>query len=352
MPTTYAIIKGNQYMDATLYTGTGNVAATQVNTAGFKPDMVWMKSRSNGYDHILYDSVRGTGTSKSLGPNITGAEGADADYANLTSFNSNGFSTGVTSNTNTLNNSGSTFVAWQWQAGQGANVTNTSGTITSTVSANTTAGFSIVTYTGAFLASTVGHGLGVTPKFIIVKSRSDAFDWNCWVTGFAGNEYLVLNSTTTKLTSTTLWNNTTPTSSVFSVGLDNGSNKLSSSFVAYCWAEIAGFSKFGSYTGNGSTDGPFIYLGFRPKFWMAKRTDVGAPWLIYDSSRNTYNVVNNYLQPSAADAEGSGSSPNDVNDFLSNGFKVRCSNLGENANGGTYIYAAWAETPFKYANAR
>jgi hypothetical protein len=213
-----------------------------------------------------------------------------------------------------------------------------------------------VTYTVTGTAATVGHGLGVAPKFLIVKNRVQGTygNWTVWHTTLTGSQYLTLNATTAIETNNNRWNGTVPTSTVFSVGTDSfgNTNKSGDTYVAYCWAEIAGFSKFGSYTGNGSTDGPFIYLGFRPKYWMVKRTDAGAPWLVYDSSRNTYNVANSYLIPNASDAEVNGSSPNDVNDFLANGFKVRCSNAGENISNGTYIYAAFAENPFKNANAR
>ena len=345
MPTTYAIIKGNQYMDATLYTGTGTTN-TITNAAGFKPDFVWGKSRSAVQNNGLYDSVRGVNNLL-----ISNSTLAELVVSGVSSFNSNGFSTG---SDGSVNQSAVTYVGWQWAAGQGSNVTNTSGTITSTVSANTTAGFSIVKFntTSASGTSTIGHGLGAVPSMIIMKDMTTAYNWDVWNSGLGsiGNT-LILNSTAAVFTTRQPFTTTAPTSSVFS--FNNAFYAVpSDNVVAYCWTPIAGFSQFGSYTGNGSTDGPFIYLGFRPKFWMAKRTDVGAPWLIYDSSRNTSNVVNNYLLPNASDAEGSGSSPNDVNDFLSNGFKVRCSNAGENANGGNYIYMAFAETPFKYAGAR
>ena len=367
MPTTYAIPNGATAMTATTYSG--NSASPQAFTNGgnnntgvtFLPDLVWIKNRSSGsYWNVWFDTVRGAGNQ--LSSNQSDAELASASNVagKISAFNSNGFSTAAGSVSSTsVNTTGNNYVAWQWNAGSNTTTTNTTGTITSTVSANTTAGFSIVTYTGTGSAATIGHGLGVAPKFLIVKNRTQAGNaWGVWTIAFGGTasdtDYVLLNDTGAKgyLGAVALWNNTAPTSSVFSIGTQATTNRNGDGFVAYCWTAVPGFSAFGSYTGNGSTDGPFIYTGFRPKFWMAKRTDVGAPWLIYDSARNTSNVVNNYLIPNASDAEASGSSPNDVNDFLSNGFKLRCSNAGENASGGTYIYMAFAETPFKFSNAR
>ena len=348
MPTP-TIPNGAAYMAATLYTGTGATLSV-TNTAGFQPDFVWCKIRSpNAYDHRLMNSVSGVNLAL-----VSDNTNAEASYSGVTSFNSNGFTLG--SSGSGINENGSTFVGWQWKAG-GTAVSNTSGTITSSVSANTTSGFSIVTYTGTGANATVGHGLGVTPKMVIVKGRSvSGYSWTIWnkptVDANGAPAVLALESTSAWFNRATSFNSTAPTSSVFSIGTDLGTNTNGGTYVAYCWSEIAGFSQFGSYTGNGSTDGPFIYLGFRPKFWMVKRTDVAAPWIIYDSSRNTYNVANNYLLPNASDAEASGSSPNDVNDFLSNGFKVRCTNAGENFSAASYIYMAFAENPFKYANAR
>jgi len=342
---TSTIVKGNKYMDATLFTSNGGVQ-TVTNAGGFKPDLIWSKSRSTTDGNDLNDSVRGA--SKYLVSFSAAAEATDANF--ITAFNSNGFSIGTSNYSN-----GQSVVGWQWQAGAGSSSSNTNGSITSTVSVNPTAGFSVVTYTGTgVVGGTVGHGLGAAPSLIIAKSRTVATDWIVYHSVLGINQYLLLDSTTAAGSLSGSWGSSNPTSSVFGVlaNATAGNNYLASPTVAYCWAPVPGFSAFGSYTGNGSTDGPFIYTGFRPKFWMAKRTDVGAPWLIYDSARNTSNVVNNYLIPNASDAEASGSSPNDVNDFLSNGFKLRCSNAGENASGGTFIYMAFAENPFKNALAR
>lgn len=348
MPTTYAIIKGNQYMDATLYTGS-NAAATIVNAGGFKPDLVWLKIRSSTSRNTLFDSVRGN--TKVVWSDSTDAEGTATAGTGLNSFNTNGFTlgteiAGTNGSTNFLN---STYVGWQWAANQGANVTNTTGTITSTVSANVTSGFSIVTYTGSGANATVGHGLGAVPALIFVKQRSLAgFSWIVYSPSIGATNYLLLNLNNISTADSTVWNNTNPTSSVFSLGTGGSLNNPGNNFVAYCWAPVAGFSAFGSYTGNGSADGPFIYTGFRPKFIMIKRTDVAQSWQITDSSRDPYNVATNALFPNTTAAEGTGY----LFDLLSNGFKIREAGNNVNANGGNYIYAAFAETPFKYSNAR
>jgi hypothetical protein len=346
------IKKGNTVMDATLYTGTGSTQ-TITNAASFKPDFVWVKTRSSGsYGHALFDSVRGT--PRRLASNLTEAENTTGSFGQVSSFNSNGFTVATGSSdfgetgANTL-----TYVGWQWQAGQGSTSSNTSGTITSTVSVNATAGFSIVTYTGTGANATVGHGLGVAPRMIIVKGRSIAESWrvghNSVNNGSSPwNYYMALNLTNAAAAASTVWNNTAPTSSVFSIGTDSAMNSNTNTYVAYCWAEIAGFSKFGSYTGNGSADGPFSYTGFRPKFVLIKRTDTINDWAIIDTSRSSYNVSSAVLFPDLSDAEQA--SGNLTIDVLSNGFKLRATST--NTSGGTFIYMAFAENPFKNANAR
>jgi hypothetical protein len=241
-------------------------------------------------------------------------------------------------------------VGWQWQAGQGSTSSNTNGTITSTVSVNASAGFSVVTWTANGSANqTIGHGLGVTPSLVIVKHRNDTDNWAVWITGFSSSQFLRLNTTDSTATSAGFWN-ATPTSSVFSVGSTGTSINVSGgTYVAYCWTPIAGFSAFGSYTGNGSADGPFVYLGFRPKFVMIKRTDTsGFSWEISDSSRNPSNVVNLRLFADLSNADNT----QDEYDYVSNGLKVRTTNTNTNASGGTYIYMAYAENPLKNALAR
>jgi hypothetical protein len=350
------IKKGNTVMDATLYAGNGGTQSI-TNAAGFKPDLVWVKSRTDGGSHSIQDSVRGVGSATKLSSNSTNAENnASADatdpiYGYLTAINSNGFTAYVGTTPSQLNKSGQNYVGWQWQAGQGSTSSNTSGTITSTVSVNATVGFSIVTYTGTGANATVGHGLGVAPKMVIVKNRTTSGDeWCVWHTSLTNaTYYLYLNGTAAQAVDTTFWNSTAPSSTVISLGSNGRTNRSSSNMVCYAWAEIAGFSKFGSYTGNGSADGPFVYTGFRPKFVMYKSSSSAYNWCVDDTSRSPYNISSALLNPNLSAAENTGALEMDI---LSNGFKIKSSDATFNASGGTYIYMAFAENPFKNANAR
>jgi len=342
---TPTIPNGAVYMAATTYTGTGAslTVANTVNGTNFQPDWVWVKGRSGATDHAWYDVVRGT--TKQLESNTTTVETTEA--TGLTAFGSTGFTVGALAQMNT---SAATYVAWQWAA-NGAGVSNTSGSITSTVSANTTAGFAVVTYTGTGANATVGHGLGAVPSMIIFKSRTQAsVDGPVYHISTGNDGGCNLNETAAKTTSSTRFNNTTPTSTVFSVGSAAQTNGSTQSMLAYVFAAIAGYSAFGSYTGNASTDGPFVFLGFRPRFVMIKRSDSGTNnWETRDTARDTYNTVDDRLFPNTSGAEDAN---NEGVDFLSNGFKIRNAGSGSNASGATYIYMAFAENPFKYANAR
>jgi len=247
-----------------------------------------------------------------------------------------------------MNTSAATYVAWQWKAGT-TSASNTNGTITSTVSVGATQGFSVVTYTGTGSLATVGHGLGVAPNMVIIKSRSQAANWTVYHSSVGNTGALFLNLTNATDTGSAYWNNTSPTSSVFTINLGSASNTSGQTYVAYCFSAVAGYSAFGSYTGNGSTDGPFVYLGFRPRWILLKKTSAaGNNWFIWDTSRDTYNVVQNYIFVSSSSAEGA-----DVAiDVLSNGFKVRAVSGNYNDSGGTYIYGTFAENPFKNSLAR
>jgi hypothetical protein len=344
-------------MDATVYAGNGaaNSFTVQTISTQFTPDLLWIKNRTSGSAvHILVDVLRGN---NSLSTNNANGDEANGNQALI----SNGYTVTEAYGAGNIafnpNLTGYNYVGWVWDAGS-STVTNNSGSISAQVRASTTAGFSVVTYTGAGSGQTVGHGLGVAPKMIIVKWRANATTGEYWAVYHSelggANKYLSLNTTNAVGTATTIWNNTNPTSTVFSVGADNWTNKSSTTYVAYCWAEIAGFSKFGSYTGNGSADGTFIYTGFRPKYIMMKLTSsAGGTWCIVDTSRNTYNTAQNTLIADGSDAEFSGSSTASAYaDIVSNGFKLRTSNGGTNGNGSTYIYMAFAENPFKNANAR
>lgn len=344
MPTP-TISNGANYMAATTYTGTGSALtiANTVGSASFQPDLVWVKSRSTVENNFLFDSVRGSAPNYNyLSSNLTNAE-ATPGVSMLTAINSNGFTLGTNGGVNT---NAATFVGWQWNAG-GSTVTNTSGTISAQVRANATAGFSVVTFTGTAANATVGHGLGVAPSMIITKNRDSATAWWVYHTSLGNTKYIVLNTTAAEVTSSSAWNNTSPTSSVFSLGAANPSN--ANQDVAYCFAAVAGYSAFGSYTGNGSADGPFVFCGFRPRWIMIKRTDTAIDWEVIDTSRDVANVAVSRLFPNLSNAEATTGAGVDI---LSNGFKNRSINNGYNASGGTYIFAAFAENPTKFSLAR
>jgi hypothetical protein len=332
------IVKGNTVMDATLYTGTG-ASLSVTNTASFKPDLVWVKSRSAATDHAWYDSVRGT--TKQLESNTTTAETTEA--TGLTAFGSAGFTVGALAQMNT---SSATYVGWQWQAGQGSSSSNTNGTITSTVSVNASAGFSVVTATSPASGNpfTLGHGLGVAPAFIISKSRSGTGNWSQYHASTGAGGFLTF--TTSAFTANTdTWNNTAPTSSVISTTTNWWG--FSSTLVFYCWTPIAGFSAFGSYTGNGSATGPFVYTGFQPKFILIKSTTAGRDWILWDTVRNTFNIgTAGVLFPDTSGVEYSGGGAYAVA-VTSNGFYLPVSTTNLNASGETHIYAAFATVPFK-----
>ena len=348
---TSTITNGAAYMAATLYAGSSSAQSitNTVNGVSFQPDLVWGKNRSNVNSHRLTDVNRGVGLvlfSNSTNGDTTGD-------GQLSSFNSNGwtFTSGAGAG---LNESGNNYVAWNWKAG-GTPVTNTNGSITSTVSAGATQGFSVVTYTGTGAVGTVGHGLGVAPSMIIFKERSGGAssgvnDWGVYHVSTGNTGQLRLDLTAAFVANSTCFNNTSPTSSVFTIGSQQNFNESSGAYVAYCFAAVAGYSAFGSYTGNGSTDGPFVYCGFRPRWVMIKCTNTTGDWWLEDTSRNTYNAADLVLFPNTSGAE-SGSSVY-YWDFLSNGFKLRSTSAGYNGSGNTYIYAAFAENPFKNALAR
>jgi SPRY domain/Concanavalin A-like lectin/glucanases superfamily len=332
---------GNKHFDATTYTGNGSTQSI-VNAGGFQPDLVWVKSRSFAINNYLTDSVRGA--SISLYSDLTAAESSTPNAVNA--FLSNGFTTG---NQAATNQSASTFVAWQWKA-NGAPVANNAGSIASQVSANTTAGFSVVTYTSpssTASAWTVGHGLGVAPSMIISKERGQASAWLVYHASLGNTQFMQLNGTGAASSINAPWNNTSPTSTVATfIGNNFDTNTTQ---VFYCFAAIPGFSAFGSYTGNGSADGPFCWTGFLPRFVMIKRTDTGGySWFEYDSARDTYNVTSEYLIANGSQAEQVYGGL----DLLSNGFKLRGTAADLNASGGQYVFAAFAANPFQNALAR
>jgi hypothetical protein len=332
------------YFNTVLYTGDGNTGRT-VTGVGFQPDFAWIKERSSTSGHILSNAI--AGATKLLSSNTTDAEATDSNK--ITSFDSDGYTLG---SSGAVNQSSQTYVGWNWKA-NGSGVSNTDGSITSTVSVGATSQqnwFSVVSWTGTGANATVGHGLnGATPELILLKNRNDSTNWTAGCTHYPNGwqNYQRLNDTSAVLTASSVWNNTAPATSVFSVGTSNGVNGSGDGIIAYCFASAEGLCRVGSYVGNGNTgDGTFVYTGFRPSFLLIKRTDAVDNWPIEDNKRNPSNLNRNYLLADTNGAEGTV----DLRDFLSNGFKMRGS--AQNVSGGNYIYLAIAEQPFKFANAR
>ena len=335
------------YFQTALYTG-GNgsnntpIDVTNSGNSDLQPDWVWIKRRDGAASHGLFDSSRGV--NKILNSDTTDTE-VTGETDLLDEFKTDGFGLGANTGSENVNKGGTSYVAWQWKANGGTTASNTDGSITSTVQANTTAGFSIVTWSGNTTAgATIGHGLGVAPHYVQVKRLDrDGDAWRGFWEPLGNEKYLELNATDGSQDSTTgAWNDTSPTSSVFSMGSAAGIN--GGNMVAYCFAPIQGYSKFGSYTGNGNADGPMVFCGFKPAWVMIKRTDSANSWTIRDSKRSTFNVMQKSLFADLNNAESDSSNYNF--DFLSNGFKQRNSNGIDNASGGTYIYMAFAESPF------
>ncbi len=312
---------------------------------GFSPDLLWFKSRSTGgagYNNIVFDSVRGS--SKSLATDITNGEFTGTD---LTSFNSDGFTLAAPNQWFGVNNNGTSFVAWTWDAGN-TTVTDNTGSIQSTRRTNASAGFSVVgwSYPSGTPASTIGHGLGVKPGLIILKSRPNTYNWMIYHSAVGATKTFRFNTQAVS-TESDPWNNTEPTSSVFSIGAASWHG--TGDMIAYCFAPVAGYSSIGSFVGNSSAEGPFVYTGFRVRWLMVKNADATTDWVIVDTARETYNVVDDFLRPNSSAAEGTRA--NLAVDLLSNGFKLR--GLDNFMNGSnTHVYLALAESPFQYARAR
>jgi len=339
---TPAVALPEEHFNTVLWTGADTSAAKSVTGVGFQPDIVWSKSRTDAFWHNVYDAVRGVG--KRLISNDVTVEATNHAYGYLSAFDADGFTTvaGSTNNEN-WNKTSSNYYAWNWKAG-GAGSVDTSKDIDATVSANTTAGISIVKWVGNSVnAATVPHGLGVTPEVIIYKAPNQAWDWTVWFTAHDGsNDYLILNDNDALVDNSAAYGS--PTSSTIS-NYGFGSYNV----LAYCFAEIEGFSNFGTYRGNGSADGPFVYTGFRPAWVVIKQTNTAAEaWYTQDSVRSPYNEVKDYVQLEVPAAEYNTTGK----DFLANGFKLRNTWGGQNTTNYIYFYMAFAEAPFKYANAR
>ena len=332
-----AISKPSLHFNTLQYEGNGSNSHA-ITGVGFKPDFVWIKSEDqNSYDHMLFDKVRGDVAGPyDIRSNLTNVQSTDS--SGLVSFDTDGF---------TLNNGGyvnhaSTFNSWNWKGSNATAVSNSDGSITSSVNANTAAGFSIVKYTGAGSDATVGHGLGAVPTMIMIKSiTTTAHDWVVYHQGMGNAKAIALNLSNVEY-GATAWQSTTPTNQVFYI--KGGANSVSGSmdFIAYCWTDIKGYSKMGSYTGNGNTDGTFVYTGFKPAFVNFKRTTGAvANWQLWDNKRDIDNPVERAMHP---DTNSLSSNDQDI-DFLSNGFKIRSNQGHLNANNVNFIYQAFAEEP-------
>lgn len=339
------INKSKEHFNTVTYAGDGN-SPRSITGVGFQPDFTWIKNRTNDTkSHVLANVIQGYGTNgTTLKSDSTDAQGNSASTGRLRDpgATTDGFTVGDSSFTN---ESSTNIVAWNWKA-NGTGSSNTDGSITSTVSANTTSGFSIVSWTGTGANATVGHGLGVAPKIVIIKNRDRASGWH--VGGDAigtDNQYLNLNGTDAIGSAGTGFQSFSSTT--FGIGSDTDWNASSESIIAYCFAEKTGYSKFGSYTGNGSSNGTFVYTGFKPAFIILKRTDTAKDWLLHDNKRIGYNPNNYYFQPNLSDSEGTATPRID---FLSNGFKLQTSNTAYNESGGSYIYMAFAEAPLVGTN--
>ena len=330
------INKSTDFFNTKIYTGNSS-SSHAITGVGFKPDWLWLKNRTASGNHFVVDVIRGA--NKVLVPNDSDAE---ATESYVTSLDSDGFTLGSASN----NVNGSyDYVGWSWKASGGQGSSNTDGSINTTyTSVNTTSGFSISTYTGNGSAgATIGHGLGAVPDVIIVKKLSGTSDWSSYHSVLGNTGYMRFNNTNAFATASTYWNDTTPTSTVFTAGTTGNINGSGANYVAYCFVAKKGFSKFGQYTGNGSTNGTFVYTGFKPTFVMWKRyVDAGYDWDMYDTTRDTHNVAFKELITNSAGVESTATTLS--LDILSNGFKLRTSNGNGNDDGKSYIYMAFGQS--------
>nr|BAR15149.1 hypothetical protein [uncultured Mediterranean phage uvMED] len=325
------INKSTDYFNTKLYSGTGS--SQNITGVGFQPDWTWVKSRTNAEAHVLRDAVRGN---YRLNSATNGAQ--DDATSSISGFVSDGFTVATA---DAVNNSSQTYASWNWKAGGGQGSSNTDGSINTTyTSVNTTAGFSISTYTGTGSAATVGHGLGAAPQIVITKRTDSSSQWVMYNRNLGANKNLHLELTDAAASSSAVWNDTESTSTVFSIGGAGMVNTSGGTYVAYCFAEKTGYSKFGSYTGNGNADGTFVYTGFKPAFVIIKNSSNAHNWTMIDNKRLGYNDKNYILFPDLSNAEPTTSET----DILSNGFKIRASANGVNQSGNTMIYMAFGQS--------
>jgi len=332
------INKSSAYFNTKLYTGNGGTNA--ITGVGFQPDWTWIKSRNASNNHRNYDAVRGA--TKIIYQNLTNAEATQSN--GLTAFGSDGFTLGDDGNSNSNN---ATYASWNWKAGTGQGSSNTDGSINTTyTSVNTTAGFSISQYTGTGSLATVGHGLGAVPSMIITKVLTTTHNWGVYHQELGNTSAVYLDLPNDKSDSSAWWNNTSPTSSVFTINTRNEVNQGSQNYISYCFAEKTGYSKFGSYVGNGNANGTYVYTGFKPAWVMIKRTNSADAWYMFDNKRQGYNPSNELLRANSSSAE---STPDRI-DLLSNGFKLTDTDGSVNGSGGNYIFMAFAEASLVGSN--
>jgi len=339
------INKSTDYFNTVLYTG-NNSSPRTITGVGFQPDMNWSKIRSESADHWLQDAVRGA--NKIIRPNGTDDELVNGSGGYLSSFNADGYVIASgSSNNNNFNKSSGTYVSWNWKA-NGAGSANTDGSINSTVSVNTTAGFSIVSFTGTGSNATVGHGLGVVPQMVIIKDRTSGNDWFIYNKNVGATKYLKLNDNSAEASSSTLFQDTDPTNQVFSIGTNGNVNTNGNTYIAYCFAEKVGYSKFGSYVGNGNADGTFVYTGFKPSWLMIKGTGSTDNWHIFDIKRNPYYPTSSSYGGMATRLMANRNDADDLSqggfEFLSNGLKMTTSWAGGNNSGEKFIYMAFGQS--------
>ena len=329
--------KSTEHFNTKLYTGTGS-NGNAITGVGFQPDLIWIKDRVNAYSHRWYDVIRGVNSALSSDNNA----GADqyASYGQLTSIDSDGFTVGQGSSSGAaMNDSGDGHISLNWKAG-GTGSANTAGTINSTVSANTTSGFSIVTYTGnGSSGATIGHGLGVAPEVVLVKKYSSSDNWTMLHPNVEATKYMRLDTGDGDVNDN-VFNNTRASNTVFTVDSDGQVNGNGNSFVAYCFKKKTGFFTTGEFTGNGSTNGTFLYCGFKPAFVIIKRKTATNDWFMFDNKTSTYNPTNAYLRANTSGSAGS----YDWIDLVSNGIKIRNTSDGANDNNQTYLFFAWGQT--------
>ena len=339
----YISFQPKDFFNPVAYTGTAS-GAKVVTGVGFQPDNIFFKLRTGVYAWAAIDAVRGV--TKILECDADSAEATNSNY--LASFDSDGFSTTATQDTGT--NSSGTYIGFSWKAGTTSGLTG--GTITpSAYSFNATSGFGMYKFTGTGANANIAHGLGKIPKFIIIKNLTDADDWTCYHQGAGNNAFMVMNTSAAEGAGTSLWNDTTPTSTLFYLGNNGKTNASAANMMAYVFTDVPGYSKFGTYNGNGNANGPFCYTGFKPDYVMAKRIDSTGYWRVLNTQMDIYNPAYHVLFANATDAQGTtpGGTQYDT-DFLSNGFKIRTSIASSNANGGRWLYAAFAESPIVSSN--